>query len=387
MHEAGAKKTGAGGAIGLGRGTRGPVVQNLDWRRALSLNGVFVSLTLLLFGLRLLRPALLHRLLEEDGPAEWATFAAFTLAGGLYALAARRSAEAWPRLVAVVLAVFSFFVAGEEISWGQRLLGFRPPEVFLEHNFQQETNVHNFLKKILDTRFIVAGLSLVYAGASIPGVARRLPLGTAAAAPIAVPLVVVAALELVYPFSLVGEAAELLFGLALLTDAGARSGWFAAGPRKAVRAWGLPAGALALGTLLFPLNDAVTTKRAEVLLPQAQRELAELERRYRHAPPWRPRLFKKRRLHKRIYTAVRARYLEGDQGYFLDAWNQPLWISFARTGPGGGKLLVYSFGPNRRRDSDLQRLKGAQGVEEVLEGDDLGFLLTVGTSTRSIDQL
>jgi hypothetical protein len=361
-------------------------VLNLDWRRALSLNGVFASLTLLLFGLRLLHPTLLHRLLEEDGPAEWATFAAFTIAGGLYALAARRTPQAWPRLVALVLAVFSIFVAGEEISWGQRLLGFRPPEVFLEHNFQQETNVHNFLKKILDTRFVVAGLSLIYAATSIPGLARRLPSGTAPAGPIAVPLLIVAALELIYPFSLVGEAAELLFGLALLTDAGARSGLLTAGPHAAAWAWGLPVAGLAAGMLLFPLNDSITTRRALVLLPQAQRELAELEERYRHSPPWRSRLFKKRRLHKRIYTAVRARYLVGEAGYFLDAWNQPLWINFARTERGGGKVLVYSFGPNRRRDTDLERLGAAQNAAEVLEGDDLGFLLTVGTSTRTAGQ-
>ena len=41
------------------------------------------------------------------------------------------------------LAVFCFFGAGEEISWGQRILQIETPEFFKTHNKQQETGFHN----------------------------------------------------------------------------------------------------------------------------------------------------------------------------------------------------------------------------------------------------
>ena len=46
----------------------------------------------------------------------------------------------WLGISALVL-----FGAGEEISWGQRLVGWESPEWFLDHNKQNETNLHNLL--------------------------------------------------------------------------------------------------------------------------------------------------------------------------------------------------------------------------------------------------
>ncbi len=83
-------------------------------------------------------------------------------------------------------------------------------------------------------------------------------------------------------------------------------------------------------------------------------------------------------LHKRVYTFVRQygqRHLTRgefanlhDRGlaperlrFFLDPWNTPYWIRHdCRSSP--RKIFVYSFGPNRRRDSSRT---------EVL-GDDIG---------------
>jgi hypothetical protein len=47
------------------------------------------------------------------------------------------------RWVLILFAVLFFFGCGEEISWGQRLLGFKPPEVVAERNAQGEFNIHN----------------------------------------------------------------------------------------------------------------------------------------------------------------------------------------------------------------------------------------------------
>ncbi len=44
-----------------------------------------------------------------------------------------------------ILAVSFFYVAMEEISWGQRVIGFESPDYFKAKNLQGETNLHNFL--------------------------------------------------------------------------------------------------------------------------------------------------------------------------------------------------------------------------------------------------
>ena len=88
---------------------------------------------------------LYRHFLQEDGWVEWATFLAFSWACMLWLYIAFRS-DGWLRFGYGCLAFFCFFVAGEEISWAQRLLGYQPPEMFLEHNFQQESNLHNLFK-------------------------------------------------------------------------------------------------------------------------------------------------------------------------------------------------------------------------------------------------
>ncbi len=53
-----------------------------------------------------------------------------------------------------------FFVAGEEISWGQRILGFETPEQLAERNYQKEFTFHNvdFIHKLLHYIYILIGL-------------------------------------------------------------------------------------------------------------------------------------------------------------------------------------------------------------------------------------
>jgi hypothetical protein len=47
------------------------------------------------------------------------------------------------QLVYLGLALLFFFGAGEEISWGQRILGFQTPESLSQVNRQEEFNLHN----------------------------------------------------------------------------------------------------------------------------------------------------------------------------------------------------------------------------------------------------
>ena len=86
----------------------------------------------------------------EDRLVENAT-ALFLFAAALVLSAARRSGIArrgCAGLAAGLSACYAllfFFAAGEEISWGQRLFGWGTPDFFAEHNYQNETNLHNLM--------------------------------------------------------------------------------------------------------------------------------------------------------------------------------------------------------------------------------------------------
>ena len=54
----------------------------------------------------------------------------------------------------LIIGILAFLVAGEEISWGQHIFGFSSGDYFLEHNRQQETNLHNFIPGRYLTGFI-----------------------------------------------------------------------------------------------------------------------------------------------------------------------------------------------------------------------------------------
>ena len=44
----------------------------------------------------------------------------------------------------IFLSLFFFIFAMEEISWGQRIIGWETPTGLMERNYQNETNIHNF---------------------------------------------------------------------------------------------------------------------------------------------------------------------------------------------------------------------------------------------------
>lgn len=43
----------------------------------------------------------------------------------------------------LLLAIMFLFGCGEEISWGQRIIGWETPDLMQEYNLQEETNIHN----------------------------------------------------------------------------------------------------------------------------------------------------------------------------------------------------------------------------------------------------
>lgn len=100
---------------------------------------------------------------EEDGPIEWLTVV--FLLGVVFISFKRyfRLRAVRPRLFLVCLlgsAALFIFGAGEEISWGQRLLGFGTPEVIAEYNTQNEFTLHNLELGGVRLNQVVFGLFL-----------------------------------------------------------------------------------------------------------------------------------------------------------------------------------------------------------------------------------
>ena len=81
----------------------------------------------------------------EDRAVEWLQFIILGVATVLFAVVAARSTRG--SIVAGAIAGFVtlvlFFVAGEEISWGQRVFGWGTPERLERINYQSETTIHN----------------------------------------------------------------------------------------------------------------------------------------------------------------------------------------------------------------------------------------------------
>lgn len=84
----------------------------------------------------------------EDHAIEWGTVLGLLLGAivslqRFFGLLGKRNW--WFLMVTILLASFLIMVAGEEISWGQRLLGIQSSEYFKENNAQGETNLHNMM--------------------------------------------------------------------------------------------------------------------------------------------------------------------------------------------------------------------------------------------------
>lgn len=83
--------------------------------------------------------ATIDRLSVEDGPIETASALCWIIASGLMGTLFFRTRIVWYLLLALIF----FLCFGEEISWGQRIVGFSSPDYFAEHNLQGEFNIHN----------------------------------------------------------------------------------------------------------------------------------------------------------------------------------------------------------------------------------------------------
>lgn len=337
------------------------------------------------------KPLLYYTSLQEDGAIEWASFWSFLLAAIVFVASARgqrRTTEASPWFL-VGIGLFCFLVAMEEISWAQRVLGYQPPEYFLAENYQQEINVHNIAGRALRVwtfRAIVFGYGVLLPLLGLSAPARR-PLERIGilipAIELAPSMFAIFWLHLHYPWKFTGEITECALGFAFLWIAIAAGARIAAQARATeLRAAWLPLLAVLLGVATARVSEqrgtddpgliamAETETRAlaaDLLTPSGEDEAEPITR---------------CGLHKRLYTFVQTRkrgrpLADGefaalvDEGlpeerarYYLDPWNTPYWVRDRCDERESRRVVsVYSFGPNRRRDSSRW---------EIL-GDDIGL--------------
>lgn len=84
--------------------------------------------------------------IDEDSLVENIQFILILAAGLFFSWSSARLLRTGRRgfgMLYALVALATFFVAGEEISWGQRILGLRTPEALEAINWQREISVHN----------------------------------------------------------------------------------------------------------------------------------------------------------------------------------------------------------------------------------------------------
>ena len=98
--------------------------------------------------------------LAEDSFIEWLTFLSYFIAfivSCSISITFYRSNYSIFCFFYVLLSIGFFFIAMEEISWGQRLFSISVPELFLKYNKQEEMNIHNFKWFPLHGVFMIIG--------------------------------------------------------------------------------------------------------------------------------------------------------------------------------------------------------------------------------------
>ena len=105
---------------------------------------------------------------SEDGPLEWIQFFEYIISS-LFALIIffkKKKKKQINSIIWLLISLFCFVIAGEEISWGERLTGFGINSIS-SLNVQGETNFHNlpfFHNYLLDPVFEIGCIFLGWVG-------------------------------------------------------------------------------------------------------------------------------------------------------------------------------------------------------------------------------
>jgi hypothetical protein len=366
----------------------------MSWRFALVVNSILLGFLGAFAWLEAGNPDLYYHSLQEDQAVEWASFWSFLVAGCVFVVAARRQRRTTGALpwFLLGLALFSLFVAMEEISWGQRVFGYRPPDYFLARNYQQELNLHNTASteaRLLAFRgvILVYGVALPFI-ALVPAIDRMLDRFAIVPPPVELTPSMLAMLWIhaEYPWKFTGEVVEGALGLGFLFAAVANAARLSKQrPHRTLT------GVASVVVLVVVLATASTwwvqgrrsADPASLDLAKVETEALANDLRALAQMRGKPSITKCG-LHKRLYTFVEekrhARALgtmsfasltkrglpEPRAEFFLDPWSSPYWVRDHCSKKDERRVVfVYSFGPNRRRDSSRW---------EIL-GDDIGHFV------------
>jgi hypothetical protein len=114
--------------------------------------------------------------IKEDSVIEWLTVIGFALGGVVCfrrAYELRRVRSIGFIILTILLGLAFIFIAGEEISWGQRIFKIETPEWMQKRNTQEEMNLHNMkigdvkINKLLFSQ-LAAVVMVVYFGVLMP---------------------------------------------------------------------------------------------------------------------------------------------------------------------------------------------------------------------------
>ena len=322
---------------------------------------------------------------QEDQYLEWATFWGFIVAGGIYLSSSWQQFNANRQLPWFVfgLSLFCFLVAMEEISWGQRLLGYKPPDFFLEENYQQELNLHNVidtgLRKLV-LQMILLGYGVILSAASLWPPIEKILVRLRVVAPSPMFIVSFLAMFVIYiwyPWSHSGEWVELAmaFGFAYAALFG----------RESVQSLTKNTVIVFVSIWILSALTVTVVRYAHAVDPakleMTGRELDALAKDFSSG-----QVRTRCGIHKRLYTFVeqykqsyllrgefsRLLQMNGEDAraeFLLDPWNSPYWIRH-KCKAGREAKFVYSFGPNRSRDSSDWEIG-----DKDAGGDDIGVYL------------
>lgn len=338
---------------------------------------------------------------QEDGALEWATFWGFLIATCAFFELARRERKALGTVpwFALATGLFCFLVGMEEISWGQRIFGYRPPAYFLEHNYQQEFNLHNVMDSDLrahavEATIFVFGILLPLLGRIAP--TRRLMERVGVAAP---PLTLVPAFAVMlffylwYPWRYLAEVIEAMLALGFMfaglwmmdghrPDTGSRYTSLASLSVTVCAVMSLSFASAAFSKSPRGVHPG-DLKAAIAETKMLRQDFLAIEEETGDVPS-------ECGVHDRIYnfawdydvehlehgafaSLVEQGMPEERAGFYIDPWDTAYWVRDRCDDDGERVVFVYSMGPNRRRDSTKWRLLG----------DDIGVYVVGGPDRRA----
>ena len=115
-------------------------------------------------------------LCKEDGALENLTaifyFCSFVLAMSIAKHFLKKQHKFYS-LLYFILSLGFFFIAIEEISWGQRIFGINTATFFQERNYQHENNFHNFKEFPLHLAYMIVGFYGAFAKLFIPDKTKK----------------------------------------------------------------------------------------------------------------------------------------------------------------------------------------------------------------------